>query len=76
MQKTNAVRMLEKAKIPFTVIEYEVDENDLSGVHIARQTAQEEERFSKRWSPRVISTDMLFFVFRAQRRLTLKKRQS
>ena len=47
MQKTNAVRMLEKAKIPFTVIEYEVDENDLSGVHIARQTAQEEEKVFK-----------------------------
>ncbi len=33
--KTNAMRMLDKAKIPFTSIEYEVDENDLSGVHIA-----------------------------------------
>ncbi len=33
--KTNAMRMLDKAKISFTPIEYEVDENDLSGVHIA-----------------------------------------
>lgn len=36
MQKTNALRMLEKAKISFSTIEYEVDENDLSGVHIAQ----------------------------------------
>ena len=33
--KTNAMRMLDKAKIPFEAIEYEVDENDLSGTHIA-----------------------------------------
>ena len=35
MQKTNAMRLLETAKIPFTVHEYPVDENDLSGVHVA-----------------------------------------
>ena len=33
--KTNAMRMLDTAKIHYEVIEYEVDENDLSGVHIA-----------------------------------------
>lgn len=33
--KTNAMRMLDRAKIPFEAIEYEVNENDLSGVHIA-----------------------------------------
>ena len=32
---TNAIRLLRAAKIPFDVKEYEVDENDLSGVHIA-----------------------------------------
>lgn len=35
--KTNAMRMLERAKIPFTALEYTVDDNDLSGVHIADQ---------------------------------------
>ena len=35
--KTNAMRMLDIAKIPYEVIEYEVDENDLSGTHIADQ---------------------------------------
>ena len=35
--KTNAMRMLENAKIEFSVLEYEVDENDLSGMHIAKQ---------------------------------------
>lgn len=33
--KTNAMRMLDKANIPYKPLEYTVDENDLSGVHIA-----------------------------------------
>lgn len=35
MTKTNAMRQLEEAKIPFTVECYTVDEDDLSGVHTA-----------------------------------------
>ena len=35
--KTNAMRMLDAAKIEYEVKEYTVDENDLSGVHIAAQ---------------------------------------
>ena len=35
--KTNAMRLLDIAKIPYEVLEYEVDENDLSGIHIADQ---------------------------------------
>lgn len=33
--KTNAMRMLDRAKIEYEAIFYEVDENDLSGIHIA-----------------------------------------
>lgn len=35
--KTNAMRLLDAAKIPYEVLTYEVDENDLSGTHIAAQ---------------------------------------
>lgn len=35
--KTNATRLLEAAGVPFTTLEYEVDETDLSGMHIAAQ---------------------------------------
>ena len=35
MTKTNAMRQLESAGIPFETAEYEVDEEDLSGVHAA-----------------------------------------
>ncbi len=33
MVKTNAMRLLDSAKIKYDLSEYEVDENDLSGVH-------------------------------------------
>ena len=37
LPKTNAMRQLDAAKIPYEVLTYEVDENDLSGTHIAEQ---------------------------------------
>lgn len=40
-EKTNAMRELERAGIPFSVRTYEVDENDLSGVHVAEQLGEE-----------------------------------
>ncbi len=36
MTKTNAMRMLDKAKIPYRALEYKVDDNDLSGTTIAK----------------------------------------
>ena len=36
-EKTNAMRRLDAAKIAYEPLVYEVDENDLSGVHIADQ---------------------------------------
>lgn len=41
MNKTNAMRLLDAAKINYEVIEYEVDENDLSGVHVAETIDQD-----------------------------------
>jgi Cys-tRNA(Pro)/Cys-tRNA(Cys) deacylase len=35
MKKTNACRILDKHKIEYEVIEYEVDESDLSALHVA-----------------------------------------
>ena len=35
--KTNAMRRLDSAKIPYEIMSYTVDENDLSGTHIADQ---------------------------------------
>ena len=35
--KTNAMRRLDSAKVPYEIMTYTVDENDLSGTHIADQ---------------------------------------
>ena len=37
MTKTNAMRRLDAAKIPYSTVSYEVDESDLSGVHTAAE---------------------------------------
>ena len=41
MTKTNAMRLLEAAKIPFEIMEYEVDENNLSGMSTAKKTGKD-----------------------------------
>lgn len=38
--KTNAVRLLERAKIKFDIVPYEVDENDLAATHVAEQLGE------------------------------------
>lgn len=40
-EKTNAMRMLDTAAVPYRVAEYEVDEQDLSGVHVAQSIGQD-----------------------------------
>ena len=47
MQKTNVMRMLEKEKIAYTTVTYEVDESDLSGTHIAECTGMNPETVFK-----------------------------
>ena len=41
MTKTNVMRLLESAEIPFEIMEYPVDENDLSGNSIAKKTGKD-----------------------------------
>ncbi len=40
MKKTNAMRILERNKIEYNAISYEVDESDLSAVHVAESLGQ------------------------------------
>ena len=42
MTKTNAMRMLDAAKIKYEIMEYVPDENDLTGTHIAAQIGLDE----------------------------------
>ena len=41
INKTNVARLLDKAKVAYTLVPYEVDENDLSAVHVAAQLGED-----------------------------------
>lgn len=45
--KTNAARLLDRAKIPYELIPYEVDENDLAAQHVADQLGEDIHRVFK-----------------------------
>lgn len=47
IEKTNAARLLDRAKIDYKLIPYEVDENDLAVGHVAEQLGQPIEQVFK-----------------------------
>ena len=47
IQKTNAARLLDRAKIPYELIPYEVDENDLAAQHVADSLGEDINRVFK-----------------------------
>ena len=44
INKTNAARLLDKAKIAYELIPYEVDEKDLSAIHVAASLGEDIEQ--------------------------------
>ena len=71
--KTNAMRQLDAAGIKYTPMEYEVDENDLSGVKIARQIGLPEDRVFKTLTAMGDKTGAVVFVIPCHMELDLKK---
>ena len=47
INKTNVARLLDKAKIVYQLVPYEVDENDLSATHVAEQLGENVEQVFK-----------------------------
>ena len=41
IEKTNAARLLDRAKIAYELIPYEVDENNLAANHVAEQLGED-----------------------------------
>lgn len=72
MTKTNAMRMLDAAKIPYEILEYEVDENDLSGVHIAETLGFPCERMFKTLVAKGDKTGTVVFCIPVDREIDLK----
>lgn len=73
MNKTNAMRRLDAAKIPYEVKEYEVDENDLSGVHIASQIGLPFEQVFKTLTAKGDKSGVIVFCIPVDREIDLKK---
>ena len=72
MPKTNAMRMLTSAKIPFEVITYEVDESDLSGVHIAESVGLPVDMVFKTLVAKGDKTGYLVFCIPVHKEINLK----
>lgn len=47
INKTNVARLLDTAKVKYALIPYEVDESDLSAVHVAAQLGEDVDRVFK-----------------------------
>ncbi len=71
--KTNACRLLEQANIPFKTMEYEVDENDLSGKHAAEVLGMNPEMLFKTLVARNDKNQIFVFCIPVLEELDLKK---
>ena len=76
MNKTNAIRILEVNNINYTVSEYEVDENDLSGETVAKKISASEDEIFKTLVARGDKTGVLVFCIPVSAELNLKKAAS
>lgn len=72
-ETTNAMRLLRAAKIPFETRSYEVDENDLSGVHAAQLMDVPPEQVFKTLVAKGEKRGPLVFVIPVAEELDLKK---
>ncbi len=73
MIKTNAMRRLDAAKIKYEVKEYEVDENDLSGTHIAEQIGLPFAQVFKTLVAKGEKSGVVVFCIPVDREIDLKK---
>ena len=73
MEKTNAVRLLEKERVSFTLVEYEVDESDLSAASVAAKAGFDLEQVFKTLVLRGSSGNIFVCVIPGGYELNLKK---
>ena len=73
INKTNAMRQLDAAKIEYEICEYEVDENDLSGTHIAEQIGLPYEQVFKTIVTKGDKVGFMVFCIPCHKEIDLKK---
>lgn len=73
MVKTNAMRLLDQAKIPYQALEYEYDENHLGGEHAAEQVGMPPEQVFKTLVAKGEKKGIVVFCIPVNLELNLKK---
>jgi len=73
MAKTNALRIIETAKVPFAVREYDVSDGEVSGVAVAAKIGQESERVFKTLVTEGKTTGLNVFVIPSNVELDMRK---
>ena len=71
--KTNAMRLMDAAKIPYRAVEYEYDESDLGGEHVAAVTGMNPDQVFKTLVARGEKKGILVFCIPVSCTLDLKK---
>ncbi|NLP35493.1 MAG: Cys-tRNA(Pro) deacylase [Clostridiales bacterium] len=73
MVKTNAMRLLEQAGISYKALEYEVDEDNLAGEHVAEQIGMPPEQVFKTLVVKGQKKGIMVFCIPVNSELNLKK---
>jgi Cys-tRNA(Pro)/Cys-tRNA(Cys) deacylase len=73
MNKTNAARLLDSRKIPYELVEYEVDEEDLSAITLARKIGMDPAQIFKTLVLRGDKTGIFVAVVPGDSEVDLKK---
>ncbi len=71
--KTNAARLLDSLKIPYSIVEYEVDESDLSATTVAAKLGQDIDQVFKTLVLRGSNTGIFVAVVPGNAEVDLKK---
>lgn len=72
INKTNAARLLDQAKLSYELIPYEVDENDLSAVHVAETLGENVKQLFKTLVLRGDKTGYFVCIIPGDQELNLK----
>lgn len=73
MSKTNAVRILESKAVPFSLLNYEVSEDELDALSVAKKTGLDPDSVFKTLVARNEANSLLVFVIPGSCELDLKK---
>jgi len=73
MKKTNAARILDSKKVPYEIIEYHVDEADLSAVHVAETLGQDVQQVFKTLVMRGNAIGVFVAIIPGHEEVNLKK---